>query len=71
MIMELCDGGSMENIIKSLNEVENKFGVIKRIIIKMVMILEVMHKNGVIHRDLKVSINIFSPLIFYLKGTGH
>lgn len=55
MIMELCDGGSMENIIKSLNEIENKFAVIKRIIVKMVMILEVMHKNGVIHRDLKVT----------------
>lgn len=55
MIMEYCDGASMEAIIRDMNEIENKNSVIKRIIVKMVLILEVMHKNGVIHRDLKVT----------------
>lgn len=45
----------MEAIIRDMNEIENKNSVIKRIIVKMVLILEVMHKNGVIHRDLKVT----------------
>ncbi len=54
MIMEYCDGGSLESVIKSLNEVENKYDVIKRIIVKIVIILEIMHKSGVIHRDIKV-----------------
>jgi serine/threonine protein kinase len=47
-----------------MNEIDNKYLVIKKIIIQMVIILEIMHKNGVIHRDLKVWVlSIFSPLI--------
>jgi len=36
----------------------------------MVMILEIMHKNGVIHRDLKVSINLTQPSNFLFKVDG-
>lgn len=49
----------MEAIIRNLGEIENRYMVIKRVIVKMVLILEIMHKNGVIHRDLKPSNFLF------------
>ena len=49
----------MESLLHHLNEIENKNAVIKRIIVKMVLILEMMHKHGVIHRDLKPSNFLF------------
>lgn len=65
MIMEYCDGGSLESVIKHLLEIPSKYHVAKAIIVKIVLILEVMHKNGVIHRDLKVWFwLLFSHLIF-------
>lgn len=59
MIMEYCDGGSLESVIKHLLEIPSKYHVAKAIIVKIVLILEVMHKNGVIHRDLKPSNFLF------------
>ena len=60
----------MESLLHHLNEIENKNAVIKRIIVKMVLILEMMHKHGVIHRDLKVIHLLSSPRIFYSKRTA-
>lgn len=59
----------METIIGKLDQIENKYYVIKRIIVKMVLILEVMHRNGVIHRDLKVYYLLFSQETFFLRRT--
>lgn len=36
----------------------------------MVMILEVMHKNGVVHRDLKVKLYFIQPSNFLFKKDG-
>lgn len=54
MILELCEAGSLDSYISKLKNLPNKNQVIKRIIIKMVLALEALHSNGVIHRDLKV-----------------
>lgn len=41
-------------MISKIKEFENREEITKKIIAKMVLILETMHKHGVVHRDLKV-----------------
>lgn len=54
MILEYCEGGDLQGLIMDMHKIENKNEVIKRIIAKIVLTLEVMKENKVLHRDLKV-----------------
>ena len=54
MILELCEGGSLQEIIADIDKIENRNETIRHIIAKIALILEMLHKHGVLHRDIKV-----------------
>ena len=39
MILELCEGGSLQDLIENIDKIENKKEVIRRIVVKIVMVL--------------------------------
>jgi len=53
--MEYCEGGEFSRFIKDYEDSINT-NVIKVYVAEIVLILEYLHRNGIVHRDLKVFI---------------
>ena len=54
-VMEYCEGGEFSRFIKDYEDSINT-NVIKVYVAEIVLILEYLHRNGIVHRDLKVFI---------------
>eukprot|EP01087_Luapelamoeba_hula_P016538 TRINITY_DN5092_c0_g1_i1.p1 TRINITY_DN5092_c0_g1~~TRINITY_DN5092_c0_g1_i1.p1 ORF type:complete len:867 (-),score=116.54 TRINITY_DN5092_c0_g1_i1:250-2850(-) len=52
LVTELCSLGSLNNLVFSDEGI--KYGIILRMALHMALGVELLHKNGVIHRDLKI-----------------
>lgn len=71
LILEYCSGGTLEHFILSNLSInldqDLDSAVIKKIAAKILLIMEKLHSFGVVHRDLKVKLHLFSLLISYLQ----
>lgn len=69
-VLEYCEGGAFKDFLK-LHFGRLNFNVVAFYVGEIVNVLEYLHINGVVHRDLKVSTSAIQPENIMLSKTGH